>query len=151
MSKVWDSPEMKPLKYCSRYMSKTFANHECLKHKKLASELLAPIHCLRSERKTNLTRYPYTARESTFDWQIKQTRNSLIRSTPNLTARILDKSARILNRTARSDVRALPRSPEMAKSRCVHDNKQSCNWALSRHRSRHDIKHGTKTKIRQDI
>ena len=65
-------------------------------------KLLAPIHCLRSERKTNLTRYPYTARESTFDWQIKQTRNSLIRSTLNLTARILNKSAR-------SDVRALPR------------------------------------------
>lgn len=74
--------------------------------------------------KTNLTRDPFQQpEESTFYCQIKQARNSLIRSTPNLTARILNKSARILNnsarilnktarilnKTARSDVRALPR------------------------------------------
>ena len=53
--------------------------------------------------KTNLTRDPFQQpEESTFYCQIKQARNSLIRSTPNLTARIL-------NKTARSDVRALPR------------------------------------------
>lgn len=67
--------------------------------------------------KSNLTRYPFQQpEESTFYCQIKETKNSLIRSTPNITARILDKSARtlnktarILNKTARSDVRALPR------------------------------------------
>lgn len=49
-------------------MSKTFANHECLKHKKLASELQFQYTAwdLNGQRKTNLTRYPFQQPENPY-------------------------------------------------------------------------------------